>query len=362
MIIRVSKDLENGSWGEDGVFTGEVTYAVITDSSDGLSLFYDKDALSLAGLPLRKQEYAPGLYVDSITFDRREDRNFKDNGHLNGAGSGKYAIWDYVVTISSSAPQISDIAMGGSSFSSYPDSLSITPKFYEVYDERHYKSTDIIGKPTAIVRDLSGHVMPSTRQLVNPVIQFSYYMRDFHMRYLDLALFTVNKEAITVCGIDIPPYTGKIINLFANKENDSDRFLVSCELEIGVQKNVWREELLSKGFYANLKGVGGDFKGIRVQRASTIPKGKDNDKLSDEVKEKKAPGHYGKCFGNWGDKYNDLNSEDPVIHDPEGYPYLGEETDLAEAIKSGKVGIVNKYLSVGANWKPLDFPKKGFKD
>ena len=149
MIIRVSKDLENGAWGDDGFFTGEVTYAVITDSSDGLSLFYDRDVLKEHSLPLRGSVYAPGLFVKNVSFDRREDKNFKDNGHFGGAGSGVYTIWDYVVSISSDPSFSSDDSSDNSSNETpkdYPDSFSIAPKFYEVYDEKLEKQNALAEK------------------------------------------------------------------------------------------------------------------------------------------------------------------------------------------------------------------------
>ena len=363
MIIRVSKDLENGAWGDDGFFTGEVTYAVITDSSDGLSLFYDRDVLTEHSLPLRGSVYAPGLFVKNVSFDRREDKNFRDNGHFGGAGSGVYTIWDYVVSISSdpnfSSGDNSDDNSSNETPRDYPDSFSIAPKFYEVYDEKHYKTSDVIGKPTAIVRDKSGMPMPSSRQLVNPVITFTYKTRNFKMRYLDLALFTVNKEAITVCGIDLPAYAGKIVNLSANKDASSDKFTVTCELEIGVQKNVYIEELISKGFYAKFKS--GE-KAIRIQKANTIASAKEKNS-EDAVKKGLAPGQYANSvYGNWGETSNELNTEDPITHDKNGLPYLGEGIDLSEAKENGDIGVIEKRISVGASWKALDFPKKGFKD
>lgn len=377
MIIRVSKDLESGSWGDDGKFTGEVTYAVITDSSDGLSLFSNKESLKQANLPLRGDVYLSGgtdglvsannditLYVQNVSFDRREDRNFKDNGHLAGKGSGSYTIWDYVVTVTSD-PSLGASGGGGGSgggSSETPTTMSIAPKFYEVYDERQYKLTDIIGKPTGVVLDKSGHVMPTSRQVVNTVLTFTYTMRDFRMSYIHLALFTVNKDDVQVCGIDIPKYCGKIINLSASKNESTGDFNVSCEIEIGIQKNVFRDELISKGYYANLIGANNvQGKGVRLQRAPSLAEAQLWN-TEEAVVKKRVPGQYGNSvYGNWGVLHNDCLVEDPVIHDPKGFPYVGSEEEVTDAIQSGKVGIVYKQLSVPANWKPLDFPKRGFK-
>ena len=365
MIIRVSKDLENGSWGDDGKFTGTVVYAVITDSSDGLSLFYDTQMLKQHGLPIRKDEYITGIFVDSVSFNRREDKNFKDNGHLKQS-SGSYSIWDYEVTVSSSIQgDEDDVTAGGSLGNDYPDSLSISPKFYELYDEKQYQAGDIIGNPTGIVLDKSGKPMPTSRQVMNTVINFSYKTRDFKFRYLDLALGTVNKEAVTVCGVDIPSCTGMITNISASYDNDSKKFTVTCEIEVGIQKNVYIDKLVSKGFYAKFPGFNKG-QAVRLQSAGSIAEGKTLSE-SDEFKKLKdsgrAYGQYGESlYGFWGDANNNLQTQDPVIHDPNGYPYIGDETNIQSAIKNKLVGVVNKQLSVPASWKALGLPKKGFKD
>jgi hypothetical protein len=372
MIIRVSKDLEHGSWDDEGEFTGTVIYAVITDSSDGISLFYDSETRRANGLPVNGDEYSPNFFVTGVSFNRREDKNFKDNGHLR-SGSGSYAIWDYEVTLAyrELEPEINgSVAGGGATSNDYPDSLSISPKFYEVYDELQYQAGDIIGEPTGIVLDKAGKPMPTTRQVMNTVLNFSYKTRDFKFRYLDLALGTVNKEAVTVCGVDIPACAGKISNLSASYDTDSKKFTVTCEIEIGIQKNVYTDKLVSKGFYAKFPGFNTNKSGVeqavRLQSTGSVAEGKALSESAEFKKLKDAKRAYGQynesLYGFWGDANNNLQTQDPVIHDPQGRPYLGDETNIQTAIKNKLVGVVTKQLSVPASWKALGLPKKGFKD
>lgn len=395
MIVDVQKHLETGEIDENGDFSAEVTYKVITYYNDGVGLLLDKSTASSKGLPCLGDKYIPTdpkielkkevgddqfvyLKVTNITIDIAQDSKFTNNGHFNVPKGQALLQWDYIVSYSFGEIEEGDGSSSSSSSSSdnssaSPSTMSIATVTYDVYDAKMYRSSDnFMQKPTGTCKNAIGEPMHSTRKLRNLVIKFSYYVRRFDYDWVTDYIGTINKDSITVCGVKIEKGTAIIKSIQADYDENRKRnkYKVDAEIEIAIMWPVSVELVLGTSYKAIMDSPSGpyidyvQYEGNPVLRAQYKEQPYTyTDANGNEVTKKRSelfPCDTGlkKGWGNWGPDMYHLRISEPIVLKNDGYIY---DKTQAPDWNDKDLNIVQKRLGIHKNWKALDFPKKGFK-
>lgn len=394
MIVDVQKHLETGEVDENGDFSAEVTYKVITYYNDGVGILLDKDTVSREGLPCLGDKYIPTdpkiepkkevgdgkfvyLKVTNITIDVAQDSKFKNNGHFKADKGQALLQWDYVVSYSFGEPEEDDGSSSSSSSSSNnsnssPSTMAVSAITYDIYDARMYKEGDKSMKnPTGTCRNAIGEPMYGIRKLRNLLIKFSYYSRKFEYDWITEYTGTVNESKIVICGIEIGKGNGLIKSLQADYDENRKRkkYKIDVEIEVAIMHPVSVEELIGTSYKAKMQ-VGGkeyidyvQFEGNPNMRtlykaqpytytnSAGAQVSEERSKLfACDIGEKKG-------WGNWGPDMYQLRISEPIPLRSNGYIY-----DKTQAPDWGDkdLNIIKKRVGIYLDWKSLDFPKKGF--
>jgi hypothetical protein len=138
-----------------------------------------------------------------------------------------------------------------------PFNVSYGAVSYNKVLERGYKIDDSQGEPSESVLNSAGDAFdpPAEKVEYNSTLKFSYNKRHFTLDQIRLNQGTINSQSITVLGVDIPSWAGRINMLSAQKMdvNDDDGeyqysyYQIDVEIEVSVRSFVTR--LLDIGFY-----------------------------------------------------------------------------------------------------------------
>lgn len=395
MIVDVQKHLETGEVDENGDFSAEVTYKVITYYNDGVGILLDKDTVSREGLPCLGDKYVPTdpkvdlkkevgdgkyvyLIVTNITIDVAQDSKFTNNGHFKVDKGQALLQWDYVVSYSFGEPEEDDGSSSSSSSSSNnsnssPSTMAVSAITYDIYDARMYKKGDKSMKnPTDICRNAIGEPMYGIRKLRNLLIKFSYYSRKFEYDWITKYTGTVNANKIVICGIEIEKGGGILKSLQADYDETRKRkkYKIDAEIEIAVMRPVDIEKILGTSYKANMDiGLSQitdyvQFEGNPYLRE--LYKTQDYtyvDESGNEVKKKRSElfpcdiGDYEKGWGNWGSDMYQLRISEPIVLSSDGYIY---DKTQAPDWDDPDLNVIDKRIAIEQDWKSLDFPRKGF--
>lgn len=396
MIVDVQKHLETGEVDENGDFSAEVTYKVITYYNDGVGILLDKDTVSSKGLPCLGDKYVPTdpkvdlkkevgdgqfvyLKVTNITIDVAQDSKFTNNGHFNVPKDQALLQWDYVVSYSFGEPEEDDGSSSSSSSSSNnsnssPSTMAVSAITYDIYDARMYKKGDKSMKnPTDICRNAIGEPMYGIRKLRNLLIKFSYYSRKFEYDWITKYTGTVNANKIVICGIEIEKGGGILKSLQADYDETRKRkkYKIDAEIEIAVMRPVDIEKILGTSYKANMD-IGRtqitdyvQFEGnpylreqYKTQNYTFI------DGSGNEVTKKRSElfpcdiGDYKKGWGNWGSDMYQLRISEPIVLSSDGYIY---DKTQAPDWDDPDLNVIDKRIAIELDWKSLDFPRKWFR-
>lgn len=391
MIVDVQKHLQNGEIDEKGDFSAEVTYKVITYYTDGVDIFSNKDIVKEAKLPFWGDEHPAKikkqistdefvfLKVTNITIDIAQDDKFKNNGHFDVPKGQALLQWDYVVSYSFGEIEEDDGSSSSSSSSSSnsnssPSTMAVSAITYDIYDAKMYKKSDTSMKnPTDTCRNAINEPMYGIRKLRNLLIKFSYYARKFDYKWITEYTGTVNKNDITVCGINIKSGNAILKSLQADYDENRKRkkYKVDAEIEIAVMRPVDIEKILGTSYKANMD-IGHSqitdyvqFEGNPYLR--NLYKTQDytyKDESGKEVKKKRSElfpcdiGDYQKGWGNWGSDMYQLRISEPIVLANDGYIY---DKTQAPDWDDPDLNVIEKRIAIKLDWKSLDFPRRGFR-
>lgn len=391
MIVDVQKHLQNGEIDEKGDFSAEVTYKVITYYTDGVDIFSDATTVRKNGLPFWGDEHPAKikkqinddefvfLKVTNITIDIAQDDKFRNNGHFDVPQGQALLQWDYIVSYSFGEIEEDDGSSSSSSSSSNnssssPSTMAVSAITYDIYDAKMYKKSDTSMKnPTDACRNAIDEPMYGIRKLRNLLIKFSYYARRFDYEWITEYTGTVNKNDITVCGINIKSGNGILKSLQADYDENRKRkkYKVDAEIEIAVMRPVDIEKILGTSYKANMD-IGHSqitdyvqFEGNPYLR--DLYKDQEYtyvDESGKEVKKKRSElfpcdiGDYQKGWGNWGSDMYQLRISEPIVLANDGYIY---DKTQAPDWDDPDLNVIEKRIAIKLDWKSLDFPRRGFK-
>lgn len=390
MIVDVQKHLQNGKIDEKGDFSAEVTYKVITYYQDGVDIFSKEDVIRKAKLPFWGDRHPANiekkisntesvfLKVTNITIDIAQDDKFKNNGHFDVPKGQALLQWDYVVFYSFGEIEEDDGSSSSSSSSSSnsnssPSTMAVSAITYDIYDARMYSKSDTSMKfPSATCRNAIGEPMYGIRKLRNLLIKFSYYSRKFDYDWITEYTGTVNKNSITICGIEIGKGNGLIKSLQADYDENRKRkkYKIDVEIEVAIMHPVSVEGLIGTSYKAKMK-VGGQeyidyvqFEGNPNMR--TLYKdwpytytNREGKQVS-EARSKLFACDIGenKGWGNWGPDMYQLRISEPIPLRSDGYIY---DKTQAPDWNDKDLNIIEKRVGIYLDWKSLDFPRTGFR-
>lgn len=374
MIYEVVKDQQTGGV-DGGNFQAVITYLIFTDATDGPEVFADFSALTELDVPIYGDvhptivtKYGTGLPVSGITFERRDERNFRATQSIATApANALLAGWDYVVTYGLTSTSDSNASANASANalinSSSADSLNLSTITYDVYDAKQYKDTDVLF-PTGSVVNALGELMPGVRKVHNAVLTFTYRVSSFDPDWIPLYIGSMNSSKETICGITINQYMALLTKLSAEYVTSTgmNHYLVSAEVEINVMRAVGVEKVLGQSYYAKMTSPENVVEKVYVQRVDTIS---DKDILEAEVLPDGTKvgdtfaGYYsGGPYGYWGEYYGrDKRIQEPIVLTKDGEIYT---TTGFPDMEDTNLNIIQKKTARKANWGALGLPTRGF--
>lgn len=394
-IYAAVKSLGEGSInGESESYTYH--YIIITDHTDTPEMIYQeiKNIESSGKVPssmsshysAMKKQYPdnPDYYtvpvygsksitteqkVSSIDISRLDDENLKavPSYNLPVKSKGSYAVWDYTVEYTfetgSSGININisknDKPWGSDKALSFNTSTqSYTVDSFYAYGVGKSSFAHTGSERKYAVRNAVGDLVRYSETKNNLVISFTYAVKDIDHKLVCDTLSTVNSRDIVICDVPIPAYKGKITALSYSSAvtDDGDSYkIVSCSIEIAVEKDVIGDILYGNGYYAYPTG---SKIAVQIQQLNGSLSSKQVTSDANIVWFDKEAG-----IGNFSNEPKLIAGVDytlvsePKLLTPQGN-YLKQSNDQAVLLDDSVVNKIYVQNSLVNSWAQMKFPKK----
>lgn len=387
-IYAAIKNLGEGSiGGESDSYTYD--YLVITDHTDTPETIYT-DVTSQRYIKtmqehiqqMKQQKYPKDYYtlpvygeassitktsVSSISITRFDDANQSSvpSFKLPKKDIGSYAFWTYSVTYTANDTSIRwSISKSkkpwetGTALSFNTSTKSYTVDSFYAYG--------VNGSPVAYtgstrqyaVRNAVGDLVRYYENKNNLVISFTYALKDIDSDTICETLSTVNSRDMLICGVPIPAFKGKITALsYSSQTTDDGDFykIVSCSIEIAVEKDVIGDILYGNGYYAYPEG---SKIAVQIQQLNGTLSSKNIVSESNIIWFDKDAG-----IGNFSNESKLVAGVDyaivsePKLLTPSGN-YLKQSLDEAVLLDDSAVNKIYVQNSLVNSWGKMGFPKK----